>query len=334
MNILCWSNMSDDAIAELAEAIEIGSPGDVERVLDEYGEQVGPWLNAPQWQSMPALVFAAAAGAPPPVADVLLRCGADINGRSQAGCGVLHLVWWDADLAAAYRDRGAAVDVHAAAGLGDMGILEAAAPSVLNARGPNGMVPLHSATDLTVADFLLSRGAALDIPDQVHLGTPTQWLVRRRPHVAAYLLDRGAEPDPFVLACLGWASLMDLVALSPDLVTARSSEEAPGGHVHLHTVGKSMTLLHVASRFGHRDVVRQLLQAGLDVDARAGAGETALHFAAYEGHLGIVDALLGWGASTVIRDTHFNGTAQDWAENADHTFIAECIRGATSRTRR
>jgi len=101
------------------------------------------------------------------------------------------------------------------------------------------------------------------------------------------LLDRGAATDPFVLACLGRMQLLEQVDSDQRVLAARSRAEAPGGHVHQYTIGRDMTVLHVAARFGHCDLVDQLLLAGADPDGRAGAGETALHFAAHEGFLGI-----------------------------------------------
>lgn len=314
-------------VEALIEAIGLGSESAVANLLRPMGNSAS-WLNSPNWPcDAPALVFAAAAGAPLPVIDVLLRYGADINGRSRwwaGGFGVLHHTW-DSPLATAFIVRGAGVDAHAAAGLGRMDILREVATdaTAVNARGPDGMVPLHFAADIAVVDYLLSLGAELDIADLDHLGTPAQWLVRRRPRVAGYLLDRGADADPFVLACLGRMQLMDLIDDDAGLLSARSQAEAPGGHVHEHTVGQDMTLLHVAARFGRVEVVARLLQAGADADARAGAGETALHLAAHEGFLGIVELLLQAGASTRIRDAHFGGTAKDWATNAEHAHIAQ-----------
>jgi ankyrin repeat protein len=311
----------------LKDAIAQGSEEAVARILE--GRGCAEWLNAPNWSfDAPALVYAAAEGARLSVIDALLRYGADINTRSQwwaGGFGVLHHTW-DSPLGPALVERGATVDIHAAAGLGRMDILEEAIATdraSVNVRGPDGMVPLHFATDVAVADILIAADAALDLADLDHLGTPTQWLVRRRPRVAGYLLDRGAEIDPFVLACLGRSQLVRLVEDDPGLLAARSQAEAPGGHVHQYTIGKEMTLLHVAARFSHRDLVTGLLQAGAGADARAGAGETALHFAAHEGFLAIVEVLLRAGASTTVRDAHFGGTAKDWAENAEHIYIAD-----------
>ncbi len=319
--------MSD--VEALIEAIGMGSESAVANLLRPMDNSAS-WLNSPNWPyDAPALVFAAAAGAPLPVVDVLLRYGADVNGRSRwwaGGFGVLHHTW-DSPLASAFIVRGAVVDAHAAAGMGRMDILREVATdaAAVNARGPDGMVPLHFATDIAIADYLLAVGAELNVADRDHLGTPAQWLVRRRPRVAGYLLDRGAAADPFVLACLGRMQLLDLIDEDKGLLTARSQAEAPGGHVHEYTLGKDMTLLHVAARFGRLEVVARLLQEGADADARAGAGETALHFAAHEGFLGIVELLLRAGASTRIQDEHFGGTAKDWATNAEHPYIAQLI---------
>jgi Fem-1 family protein b len=49
--------------------------------------------------------------------------------------------------------------------------------------------------------------------------------------------------------------------------------------------------LMIAGFRGHADVVRFLLEKGADPDVSAKCGATALHFAASDGHLGVVRAL-------------------------------------------
>src|SRR6185295_6812145 len=91
--------------------------------------------------------------------DVLLEAGADINAKSRwwaGGFGLLHSA--EPDLAAYAIQRGAIVDVHAAARLGRFERLRelvAADPALVNAPGGDGQRPLHFASSVAIAEFLL-----------------------------------------------------------------------------------------------------------------------------------------------------------------------------------
>ena len=80
--------------------------------------------------------------------DVLLAAGADVNARSQwwaGGFGLLHTA--DPELAAYAIERGAVVDVHAAARLGRLDRLRELIegdPRRVHARGGDGQTPRSS----------------------------------------------------------------------------------------------------------------------------------------------------------------------------------------------
>lgn len=63
------------------------------------------------------------------------------------------------------------------------------------------------------------------------------------------------------------------------------------------------TALHAASRAGHGDIVRALLEAGADPNVRAQAGHraTPLHWAARAGHIETTRALVEAGADVNVR---------------------------------
>lgn len=63
------------------------------------------------------------------------------------------------------------------------------------------------------------------------------------------------------------------------------------------------TALHAASRIGHGDIVRALLEAGADPNVRAQAGHraTPLHWAARAGHMETTRALVEAGADVNVR---------------------------------
>lgn len=70
----------------------------------------------------------------------------------------------------------------------------------------------------------------------------------------------------------------------------------------LHEGCRSKPPLVVASSMGHVHVLDALLARGVDVNARCGNGETALHAAARANHWALVDRLLDAGACIDARD--------------------------------
>ena len=139
--------------------------------------------------------------------DVLLDAGADINARSRwwaGGFGLLHGA--PPDLAAYAISRGAVVDVHAAARLGLYDRLQelvTADPRQVHARGGDGQTPLHFASTVEIAGYLLDHGADIDARDVDHESTPAQYRVRDHPEVARFLIQRGCQTDLLLAAALG-----------------------------------------------------------------------------------------------------------------------------------
>src|SRR5262249_24220850 len=98
--------------------------------------------------------------------DVLLEAGADLNAKSRwwaGGFGLLHGA--EPELAAYAIERGAVVDIHAAARLAIMPKLReliSADPASVNAPGGDGQTPLHFASTIEIAEYLLDHGADID----------------------------------------------------------------------------------------------------------------------------------------------------------------------------
>ena len=67
-----------------------------------------------------------------------------------------------------------------------------------------------------------------------------------------------------------------------------------------------------ACEYGRTGVVDFLLQKGIEVAERH-HGETGLHWAAYGGHVDIVELLLGGKAPVDVKDERFGGTPLGWA---------------------
>ena len=204
--------------------------------------------------------------------DVLLEAGADINAKSRwwaGGFGLLHGA--EPDLAAYAIQRGAGVDVHAAARLGMIEKLRefiTADPALVHARGGDGQTPLHFASTVEIARFLLDQGADIDARDVDHESTPAQWMVRDRPEIARYLVQRGCQTDLLLAAALGDADLVrKLLDADPGAIHLRVNDEyfprtnhRSGGTIYQWTLGGHVSAHDVARQFGHNHVFRLLME--------------------------------------------------------------------------
>lgn len=204
--------------------------------------------------------------------DALLEAGADINAKSQwwaGGFGLLHGA--EPELAAYAIQRGAVVDAHAAARLGMIDRLRelvAADPSLVHARGGDGQTPLHFASTLEIAEFLLEKGAKIDARDLDHESTPAQWMLRDRQDIARFLVRRGCHTDILMAAALGDPELVRRhLDTNPDCIHLRVSHEyfpmihpRAGGTIYQWTLGWYVSPHDVARQFGHEDVFRLLME--------------------------------------------------------------------------
>jgi ankyrin repeat protein len=211
--------------------------------------------------------------------DVLLAAGADLNAKSRwwaGGFGLLHNA--EPGLAAYAIQRGATVDVHAAARLGLIGQLReliATDPTLVHARGGDGQMPLHFASTVETAKFLLDHGADINARDVDHESTAAQWMIRERTEVARYLVQRGCQADLLLAAALGDADLVrKLLDADPGCIRLRVSDEyfprtnhRSGGTIYQWTLGWHVSSHEVAKQFGHEHVF-QLLMARSPTDVK------------------------------------------------------------------
>lgn len=202
--------------------------------------------------------------------DVLLEAGADINAKSRwwaGGFGLLHGA--PPDLAAYAISRGAVVDVHAAARLGLYDRLQelvTADPQQVHARGGDGQTPLHFASTMEIAGYLLDHGADIDAKDVDHESTPAQYRVRDRPEVARFLIQRGCQTDLLLAAALGESKLVARhLDADPACIRMKVSEKwfpkrdpRSGGTIYIWTLGQNKSAHAVAREFGHAEVLRLL----------------------------------------------------------------------------
>jgi hypothetical protein len=337
---------SSDAVEELKQALRSDNASVVRQILDRHPElkakinqPIGPFDS-------PAIVSARS----PEMLDVLLAAGADLDAKSTwwaGGFGVLHGA--NPELAAHAIRRGAFVDIHAAARLGMLDRVReliASDAELVKARGGDGQTPLHFASTVDIAAYLLDQGAEIDARDVDHESTPAQYMIDDRQEVARYLIQRGCKTDILMAAALGDIELVRRhLDTTPGSIRMRVSEEffpmispKAGGTIYQWKLGWYLSPHRVALKFGHEDVYRLLMdrsppevklieacwvddQATLqalgadqsDLARRLLAGDQRqVAHAARNNETGVVRAMLKAGLPVDARSQH-NATPLHWA---------------------
>jgi hypothetical protein len=204
--------------------------------------------------------------------DVLLEFGADINAKSRwwaGGFGLLHSA--EPELAAYAIQRGAIVDVHAAARLGmidKLNELVSANPEFVHVRGGDGQTPLHFASTVEIASFLLAHGAEIDARDIDHESTPAQWMIRDRQEIVRHLVQRGCKTDILMASALGDADLVRKhLDADPTCIHLRINDEhfpktnpKSGGTIYQWTLGWYVSPHDVARVFGYHLIFELLME--------------------------------------------------------------------------
>jgi ankyrin repeat protein len=223
--------------------------------------------------------------------DLLLEFGADINARSDWWAGSFGVLdSGDPEFAQFLISRGARVDAHSAARLGMLDKLReivSADPAVVHARGGDGQTPLHFASTIEIADYLLDNGADIDAIDVDHEGTPAQWMIGDRTEIARHLVRRGANADFLMAIALGDIALVRRyldadpavvrTTVTPDYFPMR--DRHAGGHIYMWTLDRNRTAHEIARHFGHEDVLQLLMERSpedVKLVAAARLGDEAL----------------------------------------------------------
>jgi ankyrin repeat protein len=214
--------------------------------------------------------------------DVLLRAGADIHTRSDLWSGGLSVLdECGEDMADFLMERGAVLDAHAAARLGRLSELQnllGANPALVAARGAHGQTPLHFASTVEVAEYLLEHGAEIDAQDLQHESTPAQHMLRvlqgrhyrrDRKNIARYLVSRDCRTDLLMVAALGNLTLVERhLESEPECIRTCVFEEyfpkrdpRSGGTIYTWIFGPRRTAHLVARDFGHDEIFRLLMES-------------------------------------------------------------------------
>jgi hypothetical protein len=193
----------------------------------------------------------------------LIEAGADVNLKSDWENGPYTVLdHADEGTARFLLTRGAKLTPNVAARLGwfdELRSMVDADAALVHARGGDGQQPLHEAKTLAIADFLLDRGADINVRCIDHKSMPAQYALVDRPDVCRRLLERGATPDIFMAARLGDVALATrLLDADPSCIGARIHEHGyapvPPLHIYCWTLGFGLSPRDVATRFGHREV--------------------------------------------------------------------------------
>lgn len=199
--------------------------------------------------------------------------------------------------------------------------LLSADPLLASARNESGASPLLLSIYTgrrEVRDLLLASGAKMDLAEAAAAGDldRVKHFVDGNPALA-----KSFSPDGF--------PVFALACFFGQFETARYLAEK-GADIHAPASnGTGYNALTAAVTAGHTEIVRWLLERGLDPNYRYGPGYTPLLTAAANGRLDILKLLLSHGADA-------NATANDGksalalASERNHTEIADFLRARTA----
>ncbi|XP_059204717.1 caskin-2-like isoform X2 [Centropristis striata] len=216
-----------------------------------------------------------------------------------------------------YQDSDGFSALHHAALTGTTELLSALleAQATVDVKDSNGMRPLHYAAWQGKAESVLLllragasvNGVSLDGHIPLHLAaqyghyTVSEMLLQ---HQSNPCLVNKAKKTPLDLACEFGRVQVSQLLLSSNMVVALLEGERKEV-----TDSAFTTPLHLAARNGHKDIIRLLLTAGIDINKTTKSG-TALHEASLYGKTEVVRLLLDAGVDVNIRNT-YNQTALD-----------------------
>jgi len=316
---------ADQIVKGFFELVGRGRLDDVRKVLDaapQFVHAVGPH---PFWGGRPQALHVAIETGRRDLFDLLLERGADANGRNEQydhwSPLMLTMQRNRIDMRDELLRRGARVGLIEALMMGDDSRVdeERELPEIV----PNGGSPLAFARTTHAIDRLIALGASTIAKDRWGT-TPIESLSRlgeRGMPLVRHMIARGVPASPKDYARLG------------DLETLASMYENDPAIARLDAV------MMAAVDFRHHALVEWLLAHGGNVNARteAQSRQTALHSAAWNGDLRMVQMLVAAGADRSLIDDEHKTTPLVWAEvSADVTNnprcndVAEFLRRSTA----
>jgi len=207
-------------------------------------------------------------------AEILLRCGADVEAMGATGSTSIQLAALNGyeRIVQVLLDNGAAV----------------------NTQNIKLWAPLHKATYNSherVVQMLLDNGAAVNTQHQ-ELWTPLhQAAFNGHERIVQMLLDKEAEVN--VKHDQEWTPLHQAANKGHERIVQMLLDKEADVNVKDN---EGCTPLHHAAGEGHERVVQMLLDKEAEVNVKHDEGWTPLHYAAHGGHVEIIRALLHRGA--------------------------------------
>ena len=174
-----------------------------------------------------------------------------------------------------------------------------------------------------IAKLLLDGGAHIDAVtadtsiwgDEIHQRCTPLLLAASRNAIenVALLIERGAD----LRACKkGGETAIHVAAMEGHIVIVRMLLDADV-EVDIRDRLKDETPLLKAARRDHLPVLQLLRERGADLRARNRGGEMAIHLAALNGHVNVIRMMLDSGVEVDIRDPGWNETALHKAASQD-----------------
>ena len=239
------------------------------------------------------------------VAAALLKNGADVNATNDYGQAALHTAVFSGhpNIVLLLIEHGADVNQPSRRGY-----------------------PLHiaaghaSSNRVEIVKLLLENGAKVDVRAKNH-STPLHWTDEDKgAEVAKLLINHGANVNAVSKineTPLHWSARKEELAVMKVLINHGAIIDSK------NYVG--MTPLLVAAKKGKSRAVELLLDNGANVNARSKQTEgTALHFAAYNGHVNVAKVLVKYNADRSLTDKG-GYTAAELAKQHDKTSVIELL---------
>jgi ankyrin repeat protein len=288
---------SEQVIATFLQRVNAGVVDDVRALLLAVPALVNAVGPHPIWGGRPQALHVAIEGGHREIFHLLLEHGADPSGKND------QYDLWSPLMISIHRDhadmrdeltrRGARIRAPEALMLGNDEMSEALLARGLPADVPNSGSLLAFARTTAAIDFLIAIGADTDAKDRWGV-TPIESLSRlgvSGQPLVAHMVSLGIRALPAVHARTGNRdALQSLVAAEP-------------------AVAHHAAVMMAAVEGRHHELVAWLLRQGAGANARddARSRQTALHAAAWNGDLKMVQLLVGAGADpTALDEEHHN----------------------------
>ncbi|MBV8580620.1 MAG: ankyrin repeat domain-containing protein [Candidatus Eremiobacteraeota bacterium] len=298
----------DEVVGAFLLTVGTGRLDDVRAALAADPTLVNAVGPHPFWGGRPQALHIAIETKRPEMIDLLLRSAADVDGTNDEydlwSPLMLSIDRQTPDVTRELLDRGARVGLPEALLLADDEAVDRLlrGMSALPEPAPNRGSFLSFARTPFAIDRLIELGAPTDTKDRWG-STPIDAMSRMGPKgtpLVRHMIARGISAQPEEFARLGDRRTLEAL-LDADL----SLIESPA-------------LFMGAVDFGHHALVEWLIARGANVNARSDAGSyhTALHSAAWNGDLRMVQLLVEAGADVTATDEEHHNIPLGWAEVA------------------